>query len=530
MSRACFRSYTLEEEADSEEEAGWDEAARLPFLDREKQSAGSDHPRALCNACSRPLRRIAKVPDYSAFLMCASAKDCQRCGDQILAGELHFMCASEDCKGLAICKECGPGVYIMRTYDYANSITGDKEVLDVPAKVIHKRKARQRKEAKRLATRSICFDDGQVAAEALQVASTVAKAAEGLATELVESSEDLYDSQWEGEDILCHLLGVPCGEGPLCAQPEACRDAANKVLQLVQGVSQIFASQPTLNNTAAPCKVFGDIHGQLRDLLLLFGTFGMPGSAEAPRAVFNGDFVDRGKHQLEVVVVLFALKVAYPTQVYLNRGNHEDKHMNAKYGFEAECINSFGPEYGPAVYDAISSAFMLLPLGCVIASRILVVHGGIGDGKWSLNELRKVARPLTHEALQAPANRWLWNILWSDPIEDDQTGSSVFGVHNSPRSKTAVKFGWNVTQAFCARNGLDLIVRSHQSKKGGLGFDVMHNESLIRVFSARDYERNANDGAVLDIRDEGEVDGENEGVLTVRSQVLGSLSRYMDPT
>jgi len=42
----------------------------------------------------------------------------------------------------------------------------------------------------------------------------------------------------------------------------------------------------------------------------------------------------------------------------------------------------------------------------------------------------------------------------------------------------AVRFGWNITQDFCVRNGLDLVVRSHQSKKWGLGFDVMHNESL----------------------------------------------------
>lgn len=28
----------------------------------------------------------------------------------------------------------------------------------------------------------------------------------------------------------------------------------------------------------APCKVFGDLHGQLRDLLLLFAEFGFPGA------------------------------------------------------------------------------------------------------------------------------------------------------------------------------------------------------------------------------------------------------------
>ena len=61
-------------------------------------------------------------------------------------------------------------------------------------------------------------------------------------------------------------------------------------------------------------KVFGDTHGQLRDLLALFAAFGFPshrdgGDVESVSYVFNGDFVDRGAHQLEVVTLLFALKV-----------------------------------------------------------------------------------------------------------------------------------------------------------------------------------------------------------------------------
>ena len=62
-----------------------------------------------------------------------------------------------------------------------------------------------------------------------------------------------------------------------------------------------------------PAKVFGDIHGQFRDLLLLFGEFGFPshrtGDVQSTAYVFNGDWVDRGPHQLEVVALLFALKV-----------------------------------------------------------------------------------------------------------------------------------------------------------------------------------------------------------------------------
>merc|ERR1712039_12590 len=130
-------------------------------------------------------------------------------------------------------------------------------------------------------------------------------------------------------------------------------------------------------------------------------------------------------------------------------------------------------------------------------------------------------------------NKWLWNILWSDPIEDDSLVPGLnFGVHKSPRGPASVRFGWNVTQRFCATNGLDLVVRSHQAKKAGFGFDVMHNDMLTRVFSARDYEGNGNDGACLYLRyqtTEGPgcdaPDDAGQRLLTVRAQVSGSISK-----
>lgn len=49
--------------------------------------------------------------------------------------------------------------------------------------------------------------------------------------------------------------------------------------------------------------------------------------------------------------------------------------------------------------------------------------------------------------------------------DDDDREKGTFGVHESPRGGKGALFGWDVTKTFCARNGLGLIVRSHQSKQ-----------------------------------------------------------------
>jgi diadenosine tetraphosphatase ApaH/serine/threonine PP2A family protein phosphatase len=504
-------------DSDTDEDATWSESAARK-LRRDTSPTRDDDSKALCD-CGRPLRRFAKEPKCAALLMCGTVKICDRCGEAIDVGVMYFRCTH--CPTVKVCKTCGPGVFIERKYEYVDRITDERRMMGMPGRVLHERQSSAMLWQGNLHTKSrgVELEENDVVA-AKPVAEKVMAGAARLVKGLEGAPPDKYDREWEDheDDVMLKLFGA-----------SNMADVARDFQLLNLGAREIMKGQFTVNEASVPCKVFGDLHGQARDMLLLFSTFGMPCTTECPSVVFNGDFVDRGVHQLEVLSILFALKVLHGNNVWLNRGNHEDRVMNQKYGFQRTCDAMFGEELGSTIFDAVTETFTWLPLATVIGGKVLALHGGIGDGRWSVKDLRKVKRPLWHKTLQEPQNQWLWNILWSDPIEDDanELSNKVFGVHPSPRSKAAFRFGWNVTQSFCASNGLDLVIRSHQAKKGGLGFDVMHNEMLIRVFSARDYESNYNDGAVLHISEDDSDDGANETLL-VRSQVLCSVAEKLD--
>jgi len=129
---------------------------------------------------------------------------------------------------------------------------------------------------------------------------------------------------------------------------------ADQVIELLFLALPLLEKDSTLTHIEAPCKVFGDIHGQLRDLMSLFRRFGYPdpniGDISHYKYVFLGDFVDRGQKCMEIMCLLLALKVKYPERVYLIRGNHECAAMNEMYGFYHEINDRVQPHVASLRY------------------------------------------------------------------------------------------------------------------------------------------------------------------------------------
>ncbi|XP_053303601.1 serine/threonine-protein phosphatase with EF-hands 2 [Pleuronectes platessa] len=140
--------------------------------------------------------------------------------------------------------------------------------------------------------------------------------------------------------------------------------------------------------------ICGDLHGHLEDLLLIFYKNGLP-SSEKPY-VFNGDFVDRGKNSLEILLILFGFLLVYPNDVHLNRGNHEDHIVNMRYGFTKEVLGKYRV-HGKKILKLVKKIFSWLPLATVIDHKVLVVHGGISD----TTDLDMIARVDRHKYVSA---------------------------------------------------------------------------------------------------------------------------------
>jgi serine/threonine-protein phosphatase 6 catalytic subunit len=242
----------------------------------------------------------------------------------------------------------------------------------------------------------------------------------------------------------------------------------DQLKELTDRAKDILLEENNVVSVAAPVVVCGDIHGQFYDLLTLFATGGEP--AQGTRYIFMGDFVDRGNHSLETLVYLLLLKVRYPDQIFLLRGNHESRQITQIYGFYDECARKYG---SGKVWRYCTDLFDYIALAAVISNKVLCVHGGLSPDIKVIDQMRLIDRKM-----EIPHEGPFCDLVWSDP-ED------IEAWQQSPRGAGWL-FGGKVTREFNHLNGLDLICRAHQLVQEGFKY-MFPESSLVTVWSAPNY-------------------------------------------
>ncbi|XP_036083087.1 serine/threonine-protein phosphatase with EF-hands 1 [Rousettus aegyptiacus] len=299
---------------------------------------------------------------------------------------------------------------------------------------------------------------------------------------------------------------------------------ARYVLEVLFETKKNLKQMPNFTHVkSSPAKditICGDLHGKLDDLFLIFYKNGLP--SESNSYIFNGDFVDRGKNSIEILMILFVSFLVYPNSLHLNRGNHEDFLMNMRYGFTKEILHKY-KLHGKKILQLLEELFAWLPIGTIVDNEVLVIHGGISEST-DLNLLYSIKRNKMKSVLMPPTpvddnyvtdgkknkigmargtkvttsfseqlakHEWeqVIDLLWSDP-------RSKRGCYPNTCRGGGCYFGPDITSKILNKYQLKMIVRSHECKPEG--YEVCHDGKVITVFSASNYyEEGSNRGAYV---------------------------------
>lgn len=261
---------------------------------------------------------------------------------------------------------------------------------------------------------------------------------------------------------------------------ELLEELAIKVICLK--LKEILVKEDNVLMLSAPITLVGDIHGQFHDLLEIFK---IGGDIPNTNYLFLGDYVDRGAHSIETIMLLSLLKIKYPSKIALIRGNHEARVITQTYGFHLECQRKYGTA---TVWQCVTDMFDYLPIAALIDKQIFCVHGGLSPAIETVKEIAEIKRfqEIPHEGPLA-------DIMWSDPDAEN------LGFTLSARGAGYI-FGEDVFERFLHLNDVTHFIRAHQLCMEG--YEIIFQKRFMTVWSAPNYlYRLGNMASILEIDD-----------------------------
>jgi protein phosphatase len=224
---------------------------------------------------------------------------------------------------------------------------------------------------------------------------------------------------------------------------------------------------------AGEALIIGDLHGDLESLTYILKTSDFVQQMNRRKdatLIFLGDYGDRGAHSAEVYYTVLRLKLAFPEQVVLLRGNHEGPNdlLASPHDLPLQFQARF-KENWTAAYSKVRDLFAYLYNAVLVDERYLLVHGGLSP------EIT-TAQDLAHAHLTHPKKDFLEDLLWSDPNDMVKT------VLNSPRGAGKF-FGKSVTENVLRNLNVNILIRGHEQCQEG--FKLNHDGKVLTLFSRK---------------------------------------------
>jgi len=235
--------------------------------------------------------------------------------------------------------------------------------------------------------------------------------------------------------------------------------------------------------------VFGDFHGSLATFVRHLFRFKVLGIIDGEcklmenyNLIFLGDIVDRGIYGLEILTLIYMLKILNPNQVFINRGNHEELYQNRISGFYNEIINKpylikYLKDMKIELYNKINNLFKYQHSGLLLKypsdnKYIFMAHGGFPTNEIDLSNpdpIINLHKNFTDALTKTDLPRIILldnnTIRWND-YQSIETSTRGF------RGDTSIVIGKDLIEA-ASKLHIELTIRGHN--------DLMYNTKMLDI-------------------------------------------------
>ncbi|KAM0673801.1 hypothetical protein GVAV_002639 [Gurleya vavrai] len=187
--------------------------------------------------------------------------------------------------------------------------------------------------------------------------------------------------------------------------------------------------------------------------------------------IFNGNMVGDDPKSMENFFFLLMLKIIYPQNIFLNRGENEidmESYYNVFIRMIHNSLNNVDLEQ--IVIEKIFRTFATLPLATVVNRKYFVVHGGLLDKNFTIENLFEINRNVRSTNQISDLYHFLSNTPFD--ITDDPNYNRLYCLWYE-----------KTTNQFLNKYKLELIIRSNDLSISKKLFN--HSNRVVTVLSSQ---------------------------------------------